>query len=173
MLELVQKMLIGQYEAALSTLGRAVQQCPAELWSRPVARFPFCQTAYHTLFFTDLYLGLDLESFRSQAFHREHPDLFGDYEQIEDRDPVCVYDKSPIMTYLHFCRAKAIEVITAETAASLAAADTFQRKLSSRAELHLYNIRHIQHHAAQLILKLRADPDLKMPWIGSGWKLPT
>ena len=32
--------------------------------------------------------------------------------------------------------------------------------------------RHIQHHVAQLSLRLRIDADLEMPWVGSGWGAP-
>ena len=42
------------------------------------------------------------------------------------------------------------------------------RRYFTRAELHLYNIRHIQHHAAQLILRLRLDTDVDIPWVGRG-----
>ena len=40
----------------------------------------------------------------------------------------------------------------------------------SRGELHLYNIRHIQHHAAQLSMRLRLDAKAQVPWVGTGWK---
>ena len=39
-----------------------------------------------------------------------------------------------------------------------------------RAELHVYSIRHIQHHAAQLSLRLRLDAGVAIPWIGVGWR---
>jgi hypothetical protein len=40
----------------------------------------------------------------------------------------------------------------------------------SRAELHVYNIRHIHHHAAQLSLRLRLDTGRGVDWVGSGWR---
>ena len=40
----------------------------------------------------------------------------------------------------------------------------------SLAELYVFIIRHVQHHAAQLILRLRLDADLDVPWIGAGWR---
>ena len=39
----------------------------------------------------------------------------------------------------------------------------------SRTELHVYNIRHLQHHAAQMILRLRLDHAIDFPWHKSGW----
>jgi len=38
-----------------------------------------------------------------------------------------------------------------------------------RVEVHIYNVRHIQHHAAQLILRLRRDHKQGIPWFKSGW----
>jgi hypothetical protein len=47
------------------------------------------------------------------------------------------------------------------------------RKIT-RGELHIYNLRHVQHHAGQLSAYLRrVDPALDrraLPWIETGWK---
>jgi hypothetical protein len=51
----------------------------------------------------------------------------------------------------------------------LAGPSGFRRRKCSRAELHVYNVRHIQHHAAQLILRLRLDTDVDVPWVGQAW----
>ena len=40
----------------------------------------------------------------------------------------------------------------------------------ARAELYVYNIRHIRHHAAQLILRLKSSADMDVPWARSGWR---
>ena len=40
----------------------------------------------------------------------------------------------------------------------------------SRAELYVYNTRHLQHHAAQLSLRLRLDAGVHTPWFGGGWR---
>ena len=170
MLKRYQQLLTNQFEASLCTLGQCVERCPNSLWNVSVARYPFCQTAYHTLFFTDFYLGLNADVFKEQTFHKSHPELFGDYEQMEDREPVCLYDKPQIRMYLQHCRDKAIETIALETEESFAEPARFSRRSFSRAELHVYNMRHIQHHAAQLILRLRLDTDVDIPWIGSGWR---
>lgn len=68
------------------------------------------------------------------------------------------------------CRQKAAEVIASETADSLSAPAGFERREFSRAELYVYTIRHIQHHSAQLSLRLRIEADRDVPWIGSGWE---
>jgi hypothetical protein len=124
------------------------------------------------LFFADFYLGPDAESLRQQPFHLDNRDFFGDYEQLQDREPVSLYQRPQIAAYLHFCRSKAVTMIAAETEEDLCAPARFARRNCSRAELHVYNIRHIQHHAAQLILRLRLDTDVDVPWIGEGWRDP-
>ena len=170
MLETVKTLLTSQFEASLCTISHCVVKCPDELWNVPVAKYPFCQVAFHVLFFADFYLGTDAESQRQQPFHLAHPNLFGDYEQLQDREPESLYDGSQIEAYLDFCRSKAVATVAAETEQDLCAPAKFARRSFSRAELHVYNIRHVQHHAAQLILRLRLGSDVDIPWIGAGWR---
>jgi hypothetical protein len=165
------KLLIGnQFEAAFCTLGACVDRCPEANWCRPVGNLKFCQVAFHTLLFADVYLGKDERSVRDQPFHRQHAAVFADYEELEDRVPQAVYDKPFIRAYLGHCRAKARQAIAAETEQSLVHRPGFEGREFSRAELHVYSIRHIQHHAAQLSLRLRIDAGIEIPWIGSGWR---
>ena len=166
------QLIANQYEASLSTLMYCAKKCPDAQWNVLVARYPFNQVLFHTLFFADFYLGYDAKSFRSQSFHKENRDLFADYEQLSDREPQSVYSRNQIEKYGKFCVEKALETVVLETEQSLCSEACFERREFSRAELHVYNIRHIQHHAAQLILRLRIDADVDIPWIGSGWRDP-
>jgi hypothetical protein len=122
------------------------------------------------LFYTDFYLGPDEDSFRRQPFHRENEHIFRDYEELEDRPQKLLYDRPAIKTYLEYCRMKAGDVVSRETADSLAASCGFPRRNMSRAELYVYNIRHIQHHAAQLSLRLRLVFGENISWVESGWR---
>ncbi|MCA9176483.1 MAG: DinB family protein [Planctomycetales bacterium] len=169
-LELIRELLQHQYEAALATLAHCLKACPDASWDAPVAKYPFSQSAFHTLFFADYYLEPEADSFPSQAFHHEHPSLFGDYEQLRDVEPTSVYTREQLAMYLRFVTEKVARSLDAETDESLAAPAKFPRKAFTRAELHVYNIRHVQHHAAQLILKLRVDAQASIPWYRSGWE---
>lgn len=169
MVEAIKAMLMNQYEAAFCTLNRCIDRCPDGAWDEPVVNHAFCETVFHTLFYADFYLGNDEASFREQAFHRDRPEFFRDYEEFEDRAPVLVYDRQAVKAYLAHCRGKASEVIAAATAEDFSAPCGFPRRNFSRAELHVYNIRHIQHHAAQLTMRLRIDSGEDVAWIGSGW----
>jgi hypothetical protein len=147
-------------------------RCPDGSWNERVAEWTFCQAAFHAVFFADVYLQPtdDVGAFKGQAFHAEHKSAFRDYEEMEDRPPVLRYEKPFVLDYLRHVRRKAQETIARETADVLAGPSGFHRRPCSRAELHVYNIRHIQHHAAQLSLRLRLDVDVDIPWVSHAWK---
>ena len=151
-------------------LASCIDRCPETNWNAPVANLKFCQVAFHALFFADAYLGPDLDSQREQPFHRENSSVFADYEELAGRVQQAFYDKPFVKAYLQHCREKASQVIAAETTETLNQRAGFDRLKISRAELHVYNIRHIHHHAAQLSLRLRIDTGEDIRWIGSGWK---
>jgi hypothetical protein len=169
MLKVIHQLLTHQIEAALCTLGSCVDHCPESAWNAPVGNLAFCQVAFHTLFYTDFYLGFNEDSFRQQPFHRDNRNFFRDYEEFEDHPQLLLYDRPSIEGYLEHCRTKAGRAISAETPESLAAPCGFPRRNMSRAELYVYNIRHVQHHAAQMSLRLRLDFGESTPWVGSGW----
>lgn len=170
LLEVVKTSISNQYAAALCTLGACINRCPESSWDAPVVSHPFCRMAFHTLFFADYYLEPHERTFRGQPFHLVHAHIFRDYEELEYREPKLLYERASVKAYLEHCRNKVPAVIDAETAESLAAPCGFPRKSFSRAELHVYNIRHIQHHAAQMSLRLRIDFQEDVPWFGSGWR---
>jgi hypothetical protein len=170
MLETYQESIGNQFEAAFCGLNECIDRCPDAVWHSPIVNHRYCQIVFHALFFADVYLGADLQSLRTQRFHRENTGFFGDYEQLEDRSPTSVYEKKPISTYLQHCRRKAVQVIAAETVATLKKRPGFDWLPFSRAEVHVYNIRHIHHHVAQLSLKLRMDTSDGISWTRSGWK---
>jgi hypothetical protein len=172
MLKTVVELIARQFEAALCTLAVCVDRCPGASWNGPVANLAFCQVAFHTLFYADYYLGPDDDSFRQQVYHREHAEVFRDYEELEDRPQRLLYDKAAIRDYLAFCGRKLRDALAAETEESLPGSCGFRRRGDlSRAELYVYNLRHVQHHAAQLSLRLRLDVHEDIPWIAAGWQL--
>src|SRR5205809_1195845 len=168
----LKELLAHQYEASLSTLNLCIARCPDASWDERVAKWKFCQAAFHTVFFADVYLqpSDDVEAFKRQPFHLEHKDVFRDYEEMEDRPQVLLYEKPFVLSYLQQVRRKAQETIARESAEVLAGPSGFAWRKCSRAELHVYNIRHIQHHAAQLSLRLRLDAEVDIPWVSHAWK---
>ena len=169
MLDLFKQLLVDQFEAALCTLNACVDRCPDAMWNAPVGNLAFCQAAFHAVFYADLYLGHNEEEVRRQPFHLAHEQVFRDYEELEKRRQQLFYDRPFIQSYVEHCRDKARAAVTAETEASLAGPSGFPWLKFPRGELYVYNIRHIQHHAAQLSLRLRLDAAEQIPWFGSGW----
>jgi hypothetical protein len=163
-------VIAGQYAATLCTLDLCIDRCADSAWDEPVGNLKFCQVAFHTLFFTDFYLESSEVSIRDQDFHRERPEFFRDYEELEDRTQQLLYERSAVKDYVQHCREKSTRVVVSETEPALIARCDFSRRNCSRAELHIHNIRHIQHHAAQLSLRLRLDTGEGVPWVGSGWR---
>lgn len=167
MFEIVKEMLAHQYHAALQMMEMCIESCPESNWNTPVGSLTFNQVAFHALFFTDYYLGKNEAEFREQQYHRDHGDFFRTYEELEDRRQELQYDRNGIRDYLSHCRQKMSDALAAETACTLAAPSGFPRREFSRAELHVLNIRHLQHHTAQLSLRLRLDAAVEIPWSGS------
>jgi len=170
MLNTFKALITNQYEAVFCLWNTCIDRCPDSRWDEPIVNLAFCQVAFHTLFFTDVYLGRDFEAVRDQAFHRDNAGSFRDYEELEDRKQELLYDRPFLQSYLTHYRTRASEVIAAETAETLGAPSGFPRKDFSRAELHVCNIRHMHHHAAHVSLRLKLDANVDIPWFGSGWK---
>jgi hypothetical protein len=156
--------LESQYSAALSTLAEAIDFFPEPVWSADHPDDPAGRVVFHTLFFTDLYLNRGPHGFRDQRFHLEHPALFQDYEELEDREPKNRYDRDACIAYLAFCREKVRFALGRETAETLADDSGFRGRNLSRMALHVYNIRHVQHHAAQLGLRHQLDGGRPLHW---------
>jgi hypothetical protein len=135
-----------QFGAAIDMLENAMLACPGELWSDRSQHPEFWYLVYHTLFFLDLYLSESLEGFAPPApFTMDELDPAG---LLPERP----YTKDELRNYLGHGRKKCratIEALTDETVA----------------ELLLYNMRHVQHHAAQLNLILRQRIDSAPGWV--------
>jgi uncharacterized damage-inducible protein DinB len=170
MLGMIKDLLTNQFEAGFCTLNACIDQCPEEHWDLQIGRYPLSQVMFHTLFFVDYYLGSNEDALREQPFHRENAEFFADYEQMLPRVPETVYSRESLKKYLQHCRTKATETIAAETADLLRGPCGFPPRPFTRAELHVYNFRHIFHHAAQITMRLRVETGVDIPWVGSGWK---
>ena len=169
MFECYRSLIVRQYEAALRMLHECIAQCEGDAWDATVSKLLFCQVAYHTCFFTDVYLVDDIAAMKAQPFHREHAGYFADYEELSPRHLVSKYDRTVTLAYVQHCRELAGQVLGRETESSLAQTSQLPWMGLNRAELHVYNIRHVHHHAAQLSLHLKQAGSAGSEWVGSGW----
>jgi hypothetical protein len=169
MSEYLRWILSSQFEAALCMLSQCIGACRAEHWEGKIASDTFRQVAYHTLFFVDLYLSPSEESFELRDLHLRG----GDERTSTTASAGLTRDET--LAYVAICRQKAVETLARETQESLEGPSGFSYRRCTRGELHLYNLRHIQHHTGQLSAYLRrVDADLAnskaLPWVGSGWR---
>jgi len=164
MLATVKSLILHQMTATLDTLNYCIETCPDSEWQEDHKDAAFSQVVFHTLFYADFYLGRDSSPFKDQPFHVSHKDIFSDYEELEDRRPQHLYEKEFCLDYLAHCKAKLMATVEAETEESLSGDSGIDFRKCSRAELYVYNMRHIQHHAAQLGLRIQMVTGKEMPW---------
>jgi hypothetical protein len=163
----VQAALKGQYHAALAMLKKTIEQCSDDLWiggDHPVA---FWRVAYHTLFFTHLYLQPNVEAFRPWKHHRKEHECLGPlpyppYGQPNIGDP---YMKSQVLEYWHDCD-RMVDAAVDQLDLDAQVCGFPWYKLN-KLEHQINNIRHVQHHAALLAGRLRLAQGTDVEWMGS------
>ena len=148
----------GQFGAAIDSLELAIDACPDSLWGDR-SRFPeYWYVVYHTLFFLDYYTSDSDEGYAPPApFTLTELDPAG---VLPDR----VYSKEEMRRFLEHGRQKLRAKIAAMTDEKAASRCAF-RELNEL-EFLLYQMRHVQHHMAQLNLILRQVIDSAPNWVG-------
>ena len=138
-----------QFGAAIDMLENAARACPEVLWGDRSRRPEYWYLVYHTLFWLDLYLSEEPEVFAPPApYTLDELDPAG---LLPDR----VYEKELLLGYLEHGRNKCRATIGALTDERARQRCGVERLELTVGELLLYNMRHVQHHAAQLNLILR------------------
>lgn len=154
--------------AALATLNQCIETCTDDEWEKSHNDAPFSQVLFHALIYTDYYLSLDEQEFKAQQFHGENEDIFRDYEELDYKEPIEVYTKNEIKKYFDFCRAKTDRYFEGLQDSSIMEESRHLGGMKNL-ELLIYVIRHIQHHAAQLGLRLEQAGGEEQGWKRSGW----
>lgn len=158
--------LASQLDAAIEALRNAIVACPDALWVDRSRRPEYWYLAYHTLFFLDFYLEETSEGFHPPApFNLDELDPAGVM-------PPHVFTKNELLRYLDHGRGKAAAVLAALDESTAHRRSGFARPETSIAELLLVNLRHVQHHAAQLNLILRQTVDDAPGWVARGLRVP-
>lgn len=165
-----------QFGAAIDMLDNALLACPESLWEArlwdtpPPSWFPaqfaeFWYITFHTLVWLDLYLsGLPEEKFAPPA-----PFPQGAIDSVEVL-PEQPYTREELRTYLmsmrQKCHARFLQ-LSDEQARSPVEYPWSKGQPMSYLELQLYNLRHLQEHAAQLSLFLgqHAIPAANLAWV--------
>ena len=152
-------ILYQQFGASIDMLENSMLACPDELWSNRSQRPEFWYLIYHTLFWVDLYLSGAIDEFTPPApFSLEELDPAG---IIPERP----YTRDELQAYLDHCREKCRTTLGNLTDEQANRHCAFPWGEVSFAELQVYNMRHVQHGAAQLNLILRQKTDSAPGWV--------
>jgi hypothetical protein len=155
----IKTALWKHFGASLDMLEQAITACPEDVWGKEFASSEFWYITYHTLFFLDLYLSPSLEGFTP-------PSPFGLSElDPEGTFPERVYTKQELLEYLHHSRQNAkqhIADLTEEKAQQLC---VYGNNKGNVFDMLLDNMRHVQHHTAQLYLLLRQKTNHAPQWV--------
>ncbi len=159
-----------QLLASLAGLQRCIDACPESEWQATHKDAPFSQVVFHALFYCDYYLSETDFEFRHQVFHLERPDIFQDYEELEYRPATHLYARQDIDRYLEHCRDKIEQVVASMGDNQWRARTPLNKQTKTRLELFIDLARHLQHHAAQLALRLQLMSGEEIPYISHGWR---
>ena len=161
----VKEVIKSQYRAALKMLEEVIINCPESLWDHPNHKNRFWHTAFHTLFYTHLYLQSSEDDFTPWEKHERNFISLGDDDSPDDqvkhtREP---YRKEEVLEYLELCLE---EVSKQVNSVDLEGVSGFDWLPFNKLELQFYNIRHIQHHTGELYNRLEAEQGLELDWVG-------
>lgn len=167
MIEEIKKSFWSQFGASIDTLERAVLLCPEIIFTENKKLF---YMTYHILVFLDYYATIPPENFSPKlSFTFTDPENLPE-DAIDDLVPDRFYTKSELLDYLQSSRAKCQNLIAGLTEEKILN-ERFVEGFESDAmnysilEILLYNMRHVQHHAAQLNMLLRQEINNAPKWV--------
>ncbi len=152
----------SQFGASLDMLENAINMCPEEHWETAL---DFWYLSYHCLFWTDYYLSTE-----SAQFEPPKPFSFSEFDP-SGMKPERTYTKTEVLDYLDYCRQKAIRLFKELTVNQMSDPWINSSKNYTLVEILLYNMRHIQHHSAQLNLLLRQTINNAPNWVSQAKKI--
>lgn len=155
MLTIFKESIRNQFGASIDMLENAIVQCPSAYWESE----QYWYKVYHCLFFLDYYLTM-----KPHFFSPPPPYTLSEFE---DTLPNRVYSKAEMLIYLEASRIKCYRTISNLTEENIGnrwinESGTMNYSIP---EILLYNMRHVQHHAAQLNLILRQKTRHAPEWV--------
>jgi len=158
-MEALRSALKSQYHASLSMLRTAIRRCPDNLWtSRGGHANQFWRIAYHTLYYTHLYLQANNRIFSPWEHHQ--PGIHHmDKPMRGSRRP---YTKAEVLAYWSLCRSMVDDAVDALDLTNPQSGFSWYKV--PKMEHQIVNIRHIQYHQAQLADRLRVATGAGVGW---------
>jgi hypothetical protein len=168
--EALRTILKSQYHATLAMLRETIERCPDEVWFGKEHVNSFWQIAYHALFFAHLYIQPNEAAFRPWEDHQadvQNPDGIARPPDPNSTLPLIPrpYTKAEVLAYWSVCEEM---VDGAVDALDLHSPDSgFSWYKVPKLEHQIVNIRHIEHHMAQLADRLRSSAGTGIQWVGA------
>jgi hypothetical protein len=160
----MKKELTSQYMASLQMLKTSIEKCPDALWNDNSYTNIFWQIIYHTLHYTNLYLSKNEESFKPWEKHVQNLHRFEHLNsKLKQDEETFQYSKSDLLDYAILIADQVESRIGEE---QLNEPSGFDWLAMNKSELHLYNLRHLQHHIGQVNERLRKHGITSLTWIG-------
>ncbi len=147
-------------------LEKAIELCTDELLKDNQKLF---YIIFHTLIFLDYYLTIPPKDFVPYLPFSEVPKDEIPEAAIDDLIPDRFFTKRELMGYLQSSREKCKNLISRlEAEQSLRFTEELETGAMdySLVEILLYNMRHVQHHTAQINLLLRKEINNTSGWVG-------
>lgn len=159
----IMKILISQYRAVLGMLREVTEKVPESEWDTKEYNNPNWQLIYHTIWSAKLYLSASYETYVAFSGAIEGAESLGGAKEWENAE-VEVLGINSKQEVLEFIQEVEQNLENSIKQLPLEADSGFEWYPYSRLELHLNTIRHIQHHTAQLIERLKLKGITGFPW---------
>ena len=162
MIATLKESLWTQFGASIDMVKNAIEMWPEERWH---SNKKFFYMAYHVLVFLDYYLTFPAKTMSSSlpfTINETNPPA----EALDDIIPNKIYGKQELLEYLHANREKCRQLIASLTEEKIS--DRWVNEWGkdySLLEIILYNMRHVQHHVAQLNMMLRHEINDSPDWV--------
>lgn len=158
-------ILASQYKASLGMLRQALDKVSEEQWNSEDYNNPNWQIAYHVIWATKYYLGANPESYIPFENAIEGAESLGGVQDWENPDEGITvagfHTKEELISFIDSLESK---IQSAIKALPFNHNSGFEWYPNTRLELHINNIRHIQHHTAQIIERLKTKGATGFPW---------
>ena len=154
----IHSVFVSQYRASITMLQEAIIKSPDALWDDSAHENKYWHIAYHTLFFTHLYLAPSESAFQPWPKGRKG------YQDLSVKRRDVIYSKAELEEYTAFVFQRVHEGVNVPLQDAPNGFEWLPK--FSRLELHLYNIRHIQHHTGQLADRLKTANIGGPRWVG-------
>jgi hypothetical protein len=157
-IEALRSVLKSQYHATLAMLRAGIKRCPDDLWTSSGGHAnPFWRIAYHTLYYTHLYLQPNNRVFRPWEHHQRG------IQRMDKQKTWRPYTKAEALAYWNVCESMVDHALDALDLNDPQSGFSSYKEVS-KTEHQIINIRHIQYHQAQLADRLRAEAGAGVNW---------